>query len=54
MKKDYFLKPFKKNEKLDEIDRKKRDKVETIMGKKLSDYEWLNYNRLTLPRNKNG
>ena len=52
MKTTYILKPFKKNEKLDAIDRERRAKVEAISGQ-MSDYQWLNYKRMTQTKDKN-
>lgn len=33
-------------------DRKKRDKVEEVLGKKLTDSEWFNYKIMLLPKKK--
>ena len=46
MKKTYVLKPKKPNEILARIDRQKRDKVEGVLGKPLSDAAWLDYKKM--------
>ena len=52
MKHTYILKPFKKNEKLDEMDKQRRAKVEATLNKKLSDAEWLRYKIMVIPKKK--
>jgi len=53
MKKDYKLKPRNNipNDPTGE-DRKKRDKVEEILQKKLTDSEWLDYKFMLIPKGK--
>ena len=48
----YKLKSVKPNPELVSIDNAKRLKVEEAMGKKLTDFEWVRYKQMTLPKNK--
>lgn len=46
MKLTYKIKPFQKNPDLDKLDKEKRQKVEEIIGQKLSDYSWIEYKKM--------
>jgi len=48
----YKLHPPRKNPFLEKIDNEKRQKVEEALNKKLSDFEWSEYKRMTLPRSR--
>ena len=54
MRVDYKLKPFLKSPILDKLDREKRNKVEETLNKKLTDWEWIQYKHMTIPKNKDG
>lgn len=49
----YKLYPPKKSNFFDELDRKKRQKVEEVLNKQMSDFEWLEYKKMTLPKDRN-
>ena len=53
MKHIYQLKPIEKNPELATLDDAKRFKVEEVMGKKFTDFEWVKYKQMVLPKNKN-
>jgi len=54
MKKTYILKKdVKIPDELKASDALKRSKVEAIMGRKLTNYEWDSYKRLIMQRPKN-
>ena len=54
MNKIYTLKKnLKIPEDLKEADEKKREKIESILGRRFKDYEWDNYKSLTRDRQKN-
>ena len=47
----YKLKPFIKSPSLEKLDKKKRNKVEEILNKKLTDFEWVEYKTMTMTKN---
>ena len=53
MPKIYKLKPFVTDPEFDKLDREKREKIETSIGKRFTEYEWLQYKRLVMPKSKN-
>lgn len=53
MKKIYNLNYSKRSVELDNMDLSRRKKIEEIRGKPfLSDYEWINYKTMVIPRKK--
>jgi len=52
MKVIYTIRPPVKSPYFDNLDRNRRNKIETALNKKLTDYEWVEYKKMTIPKRK--
>ena len=46
----YKLNHFLKNEELDKLDASRKLKIEESLGKKFTDYEWIKYKQMVMPK----
>lgn len=52
MRIDYKLNPFIKSPFLDKLDRDRRTKIESTLGKSFTDLEWIKYKKMVMPKSE--